>query len=177
MKWTSRLLTSCSKHPLTSVVLLSLLVHCLTLSSLILLKIPSFDNSSVLLLSPAQLYLEPLIRWDTVYFLKIAQRGYVGENEMAFMPGLPFCLRWIGQGISWTRGRDQVGVEELIWAGVGSAGVASVGAVIVLYKCVFHSLGDAALMRQVDCRWRYLTTRRTRWSCRYSTSFHPRLRR
>lgn len=125
------------KHPLASMVALSLLVHAITLSSLILLKIPSFDNSSVLLLSPAQRYLEPLIRWDTVYFLKIAQRGYVGENEMAFMPGLPLCMRWIGTGISWCRARETVGVEELIWAGVGSAGMASVGASIVLCKCVF----------------------------------------
>lgn len=137
MKWTSRIFARCREHPVGSLVVLSWLAHCVTLSSLILLKIPSFDNSSVLLLSPSQAYLEPLIRWDTVYFLKIAQRGYAGENEMAFMPGLPLTMRWIGRRISWCRSREEVGVEKLIWAGVGSAGIASVGAVVVLYKCVF----------------------------------------
>ncbi|KAI9227415.1 MAG: GPI mannosyltransferase 2 [Piptocephalis tieghemiana] len=38
---------------------------------------------------------EPLLRWDAVYFVHIAQEGYVYEQEHAFFPGLPLAMRFV----------------------------------------------------------------------------------
>ena len=40
---------------------------------------------------------EGFVRWDAVYFLKLAERGsYAYEQEFAFFPGLPILMRALG---------------------------------------------------------------------------------
>lgn len=40
-----------------------------------------------------------LTRWDAIYFVNIARRGYVFEQEWAFGAGLPWSIAGIGKGV------------------------------------------------------------------------------
>jgi GPI mannosyltransferase 2 len=40
------------------------------------------------------------VRWDAIYFLQIAQRGYLFEQEWAFGPGFPTLVGWLHGGMS-----------------------------------------------------------------------------
>ena len=56
----------------------------------------SYDSSSKALFefhNKNSTILESFIRWDSVYFLSIAQRGYAYEQEFAFFPGYPILMR------------------------------------------------------------------------------------
>jgi hypothetical protein len=51
-------------------------------------------------LSSLDIYLQnfvvkPFVRWDAIYFLSIAERGYVYEQEHAFFFGLPLLMRMV----------------------------------------------------------------------------------
>jgi phosphatidylinositol glycan class V len=41
-----------------------------------------------------------LVRWDAVYFLDIAEHGYRNEQSTAFLPGLPFLVNLVADGMS-----------------------------------------------------------------------------
>ncbi len=55
-----------------------------------------------------------LANWDVQHFFRIAEEGYVHDNDIAFFPGWPLLLRWFG----W------VGVPPLV-AGIVLAAVCS----------------------------------------------------
>ncbi|KAL9939792.1 hypothetical protein V8E36_001609 [Tilletia maclaganii] len=84
-----------ASHRIASLVLLVFVLPSIRLGH-------PFDSSSLLLsASPPHslglnIILEPLIRWDAVHFLDIAQRGYTLEQHFAFQPGLPAWLRLTG---------------------------------------------------------------------------------
>jgi phosphatidylinositol glycan class V len=39
----------------------------------------------------------PLVRWDAIWFLDIGMHGYRVEQQYAFLPGLPYLMRYIGR--------------------------------------------------------------------------------
>ncbi|KAM0750807.1 hypothetical protein T439DRAFT_348085 [Meredithblackwellia eburnea MCA 4105] len=53
-----------------------------------------FDSSSKLLLKSPSNHLNPLLRWDAVYFAKQATRGYQHEQDLAFMPGISIIAKF-----------------------------------------------------------------------------------
>jgi hypothetical protein len=58
--------------------------------------IPSFDSSQKTLEHIISKWSEPLLRWDSFYFLHIAREGYVYEQEWAFFRGTPMVMRYTG---------------------------------------------------------------------------------
>lgn len=136
MRWPALL----HDRPVLCIVVLSLALRVAVVASLLLMKrvIPSFDQSALLLLAPSEGYLEPLVRWDTFYYLKSArQEGwYARDNELAFMPGLPGAMRATGVLLSWLRGSPPGGLEDLVWGGVLAAAFAGVAANVALFQCV-----------------------------------------
>ncbi|KND00381.1 GPI-anchor transamidase GPI18 [Spizellomyces punctatus DAOM BR117] len=75
--------------------------------------------------------LAPFVRWDAVYFLKIAEAGYTYEHEFAFFPGLPLLMRALSAIL------PSCGLERrtiLMLMGVTISNVAFVGAAVVLYR-------------------------------------------
>jgi GPI mannosyltransferase 2 len=68
---------------------------------------PPYDTSTTLIQSqprPTTFWESPLelatrlTRWDAIYFVQSARRGYVYEQEWAFGRGLPTIIGWIVQG-------------------------------------------------------------------------------
>lgn len=65
-----------------------------------------FDDSSELLFPAHSPRLSdklalPFVQWDTIHYLKIAKDGYTLEQNFAFMPGVPWTLRFFGT-TGWT---------------------------------------------------------------------------
>ena len=73
-------------------------VLCIVCSVIADWLIPDWD-ASALLIYPAlehpvvQFLIGPFVKWDAVYFLRIAQVGYEHEQVHAFFPGFPVVIR------------------------------------------------------------------------------------
>jgi phosphatidylinositol glycan class V len=86
-------------------VISRLIVNILSLLSY--LVCPSYDTSTELLIlngskasnSILTDWVLSLIKWDSIYFLKISKYGYVYENYLAFFPGLPFTIKFINSAL------------------------------------------------------------------------------
>lgn len=117
----------------------AVLVRIITISLLLVAssRVPSFDKSALLLLPPSHQYLEPFVRWDTLYFVKIAVKGYQNEQELAFTPGLPLVMRVVGMGIRLVKGESgPVEVPDVVMGGMVACFIAGVGATLALYTYV-----------------------------------------
>lgn len=91
--------------------------------------LPHFDTSSSVV--GARASLAPLIRWDTHYFAQSALRGYLHEQELAFMPAVPFLARHAARALAWG---GEVGTDEILVAATLLAAIAGVGATFALYR-------------------------------------------
>ena len=73
----------------------------LLLLAITLLAPAPYDTSTSLILPPPttflRLLLQKLTRWDAIYFVKAAQRGYANEQEWAFGYGFVKAIR----GVRW----------------------------------------------------------------------------
>ncbi|KAH8722250.1 GPI mannosyltransferase 2 [Ilyonectria robusta] len=84
-----------------------------------------------------------LTRWDALYFMSSAHRGYVYEQEWAFAMGLPIVVRAIGRVFA-ALGVDLTGVWEPV-AAVAVAHVSHLIAVLALYKLTIAICNDRRL--------------------------------
>lgn len=79
-----------------------------------------------------------LAHWDGVYFSAIAQRGYVWENELAFLPGFPLAVRLV----AWALGTANIQLAALLLSQV----------CFVLAALALHDLGSAVLVGEAHAR-------------------------
>ena len=122
-----------SMKPLTlsHILLLSLTLRLLVLLTLGTLPrfLKPFDNSHLLLSPDAP----GTLRWDAIHFTSIALNGYKYEQQLAFMPGFLYAMRYAGNLVGWVLGRE-VGVREVVCGGVGVNVLATLGSTAVLYR-------------------------------------------
>ncbi|KAJ3302621.1 hypothetical protein HDV03_004806 [Kappamyces sp. JEL0829] len=74
----------------------------------------------------------PLIRWDAVYFLDIAENGYKYEQQFAFFPGLPLLMRLLAallDPLSYLSTRTSI-----VLAGILISNLCFVAAALALYR-------------------------------------------
>jgi phosphatidylinositol glycan class V len=91
------------RHPILGLSAVFLLWKALLLLVALASPGPGYDSSTTLLHfsqspSPVETHewpvLSKLVRWDAIYFIQIAQRGHVFEQEWAFGKGLSTDLSW-----------------------------------------------------------------------------------
>lgn len=104
----------------------------------------AFDTSASILLEQSSVTgadspLQNFLRWDALYYVKIALEGYRYEQELAFMPGWPLCMRFAGEGVRYLRnmkGKTSTGLDvfDVLVGGIFAANVLSVAASVAFYK-------------------------------------------
>jgi phosphatidylinositol glycan class V len=129
---------------------------------------PGYDTSSLILLnSSTDRHVEvqsPSVvdrltlntfRWDALYFVKSAQRGYVYEQEWAFSRAYSYIMnaaarcepRLIHISQSYTNatiglsGRSEPSLRSHIWAGIAISNVCHLISVLVLFRLLNIALG------------------------------------
>lgn len=103
-----------------------------------------FDTSASILLEKSAILapnalLQNFLRWDALYYVDIAMAGYRYEQELAFLPGWPLCMRLAGRGIQYIRsikgrGPPNLDVFDVLVGGIVLANILSVAAVVAFYK-------------------------------------------
>lgn len=105
--------------------------------------VPLFDVSPNAILPP-QSFLQPFVRWDVVWFVNIARRGYYAhEQETAFAWGWLGVIRWTGKFVEAVTERRITGEEAwaFVLGGVMASWSAGIAATILLYLSVCKSPG------------------------------------
>lgn len=99
------------KYPRTSLTLYFVLWKLFLLTITLLAPGPGYDTSTSLLSpqhsesgcltsnSPKAFRLSNLVRWDAIYFIQVAHRGYEFEQEWAFGWGFTKLLAFLATGI------------------------------------------------------------------------------
>eukprot|EP00741_Cyanophora_paradoxa_P005791 tig00000113_g5612.t1 len=86
--------------------------------------------------------------WDGVYFLAIARRGYVYEQEHAFFPLYPLCVRWLA-AVARPLLLGAVSESQLfLLSALVVSNCAFVAAAVVLHRLCLALTSDAALSRR-----------------------------
>ncbi|KAI9330271.1 GPI mannosyltransferase 2 [Zopfochytrium polystomum] len=95
---------------------------------------PDEQAASSALPSAAAKFILPFVRWDSVYFLAIAERGYRYEQEHAFMPGLPLLMRAVKNSILYPFTGEIPDRALFALSGILVCNVSTVLAAIALYR-------------------------------------------
>ena len=66
------------------------------------LNLPSHGSEDGRLPSALNFMVDKLTRWDAIYFVKVANRGYLFEQEWAFGWGFTRMISFCTAGKSWT---------------------------------------------------------------------------
>ncbi|KAI9096924.1 GPI mannosyltransferase 2 [Phlyctochytrium arcticum] len=80
--------------------------------------------------SKLEAFLMPFVRWDAVYFLDIAERGYTSEQQFAFQSGLPEAMNLLAACMSPSLTKR----SRLMLAGVLISNASFIFAALMLYK-------------------------------------------
>ncbi|KAJ9105768.1 hypothetical protein QFC20_004255 [Naganishia adeliensis] len=104
----------------------------------------AFDTSASILLEQSSVIgadspLQNFLRWDALYYFKIALDGYRFEQELAFLPGWPLCMRLAGEAVRYLRNlkgkaSTDLDVFDVLVGGVFLANALSVAASVAFYK-------------------------------------------
>jgi phosphatidylinositol glycan class V len=104
----------------------------------------AFDTSASILLEKSAIIgpdspLQNFLRWDALYYVDIAMTGYRYEQELAFLPGWPLCMRAAGKAVQYIRGIKGRGpadldVFDVLVGGIVMANVLSIAASVAFYK-------------------------------------------
>ncbi|KAJ5460277.1 GPI mannosyltransferase 2 [Penicillium daleae] len=144
-------------NPVGSLTLAFLLWKALLFVVITLCPGPGYDTSTTLIAregsglvsSPT----EPLppslkfVRWDSIYFLHIAEEGYVFEQEWAF--SYPRILGLFVSGIRWSGGID--GPVNTALVGVILSHIAHYYSVLALYSLSANIFGSATSTQKLIC--------------------------
>ncbi|RYP62476.1 hypothetical protein DL771_009720 [Monosporascus sp. 5C6A] len=128
------------EHPVQSLVVAFASWKALLLAIVIGSSVgPAYDTSSTLISpvisSPNESALDiatKLTRWDAIYFVQAARRGYLFEQEWAFGGGLPTVISFITNVLIGVGFEDTDGLEPLV--GVFVSHVSHLLSVLALYQ-------------------------------------------
>lgn len=111
----SRWSRSCQLQPAPSLALFYAAWKALLALVVLGCPAPGYDTSiTVLTGTHAAPAISKFIRWDSIYFLQAAQRGYVYEQEWAFSYTYSSLVRWLASG-------RVPGLSRWAWHGLISA--------------------------------------------------------
>ncbi|KAL0640855.1 ER membrane glycoprotein subunit of the GPI transamidase complex-like protein [Maublancomyces gigas] len=114
------------------------------LSLALLTPSPSYDTSTSLILKASQLgsgwapverLCEKLTRWDAIYFVKAAERGYINEQEWAFGWGFVQVVSGLARALSFVGADFGLEAPELhALSGILIANISHLLSTLVLYE-------------------------------------------
>ncbi|KAF2812688.1 mannosyltransferase [Mytilinidion resinicola] len=146
------------EHPLKSLALLFLLWKALLLVVAVASPGPGYDTSTVILQRAGavgagekhassifhvlgeRLALK-LTRWDAIYFVKSAERGYLNEQDWAFSWAFSRLIRYLAKIVS--PQADNAPFNTYVWAGIAISHVSHLLSVLVLYRLFIRVQSDA----------------------------------
>ncbi|TIA14004.1 mannosyltransferase [Aureobasidium pullulans] len=106
-----------------------------TSTNLLLLRAQSAQSENTLLAHLAKNLVSKVVRWDALYFISVAQRGYLFEQEWAWGWGYTRLLSLVSKVIP---GAALSPLYAQAYAGVIISHVAHLSSVIILYGLVHH---------------------------------------
>ncbi|KAL2350110.1 GPI mannosyltransferase 2 [Cryomyces antarcticus] len=148
--------------PLKTLFLVFILWKLLLLLIAVLSPGPGYDTSTVILLRSSLTSSEhgvstaesliarltiKLLRWDAIYFAKIAERGYLHEQEWAFGWGFTRLVSFIAQSKLAHTTLSGAPLIVTIWAGVTIAHVSHLLSVFVLHHLISCILPEPSRKR------------------------------
>ncbi|KAL7319842.1 ER membrane glycoprotein subunit of the GPI transamidase complex-like protein [Mucor circinelloides] len=111
----------------------------------------SYDSSGEIQLgTAAKCALNVFLRWDALYFLHIAENGYVYEQETAFFPVMPLLAKLLANTVFLPLQRLLGNRYTLLLAGVAVANVSFVLAAGALYKLTLAVLPKSKQLAYVS---------------------------
>ncbi|KAL3479097.1 GPI mannosyltransferase 2 [Aspergillus californicus] len=105
---------------------------------------PQGNGSDVSLAIPLK-----FVRWDSIYFINIAQRGYVFEQEWAFSYTYGSIVNFLSSFLF--RSDDSNGAANLAVTAVVLSHVAHYFSVLVVYRLSINVFGDDTERRKLFC--------------------------